>query len=70
MLFRSRCLYNGSKIDNDTFEAAEARQDYIKVCAEVAKENVAPFVKSLFADYQTLSSMIESTLKSSATTKT
>ncbi len=39
------------KIDKDTFEPIEARGDYVTVCMEVAKENIAPFVKSLYAEY-------------------
>lgn len=51
-----RCTYgNGEsdlKITEETFEPLEARADYMKVCVEVAKEIVAPFVKSLYAAYQ------------------
>lgn len=53
-----KCSYNSGKgdlkIDKDTFEPVEARQDYMMVCMEVAKENLAPFVKSLYAEYATL----------------
>ncbi len=49
----ARCLYNGEKITTATFEPVEARADYVKVLAEVAKENVFPFMKSLFAEYKT-----------------
>lgn len=51
----SRCIYRDKrgalKIDADTFEPVEARDDYMKVCLEVAKENVLPFAKSLYAEY-------------------
>lgn len=51
-----RCTYNGGngdlRIDESTFEPVEARADYMTVCMEVAKENVGPFVNSLFAEYQ------------------
>lgn len=48
-----RCTYDGdAKIDEHTFEAEASRQDYMSVCIEVAKDNIAPFVKSLFAGYQ------------------
>lgn len=50
----NRCLYNGLRIDRETFESAEARQDYMLACFEVAKENVAPFTKGLYAKYSTL----------------
>lgn len=46
-----RVIYNGRKIDADTFEPVEARDDYFTVCIEVAKENILPFTKSLFAQY-------------------
>jgi hypothetical protein len=39
------------KIVEDTFEPAEARDDYLKVMFEIAKENVLPFTKSLYAEY-------------------
>ncbi len=46
-----RCLYNDMKIDKDTFEPEEARQDYPVVCIQIAQENIAPFMKSLFAAF-------------------
>lgn len=46
-----RALYNGLKITNETWEPVEARADYMLVCFEVAKENLAPFVKSLSAEF-------------------
>jgi hypothetical protein len=63
-----RCTYDNGKtgpmkIDGDTFEPLEAREDYMSVCTEVTKENVAPFVKTLFADYAQFSQMIENTRK-------
>lgn len=57
-----RCTYDGGKgdlkIDSDTFEPAEARDDYWTVCMEVAKENVLPFTKSLFAEYSHIFQMV------------
>lgn len=59
----SRCTYNGGKgdlkIDADTFEPIEARDDYMQACMEVAKENILPFVKSLYAEYQRMLAMTE-----------
>jgi hypothetical protein len=49
-----RALYNDLKIGKDTFEDVEARQDYIPLCFEIAKENIAPFAKSLYAEYKPL----------------
>lgn len=44
-----KALYNGQKITKDTFEAEEARQDYIDVCYHVLVRNIEPFMKGLFA---------------------
>jgi hypothetical protein len=53
-----RCTYNYGKgdlkIDKDSFEPAENRGDYMSVCTEVAKENILPFMKSLYVQYQQL----------------
>ena len=58
-----RCIYNNGKgdlkIDENTFEPVEARGDYTAVCMEVTKENVFPFVKSLYAEYQRMLAMTE-----------
>lgn len=57
-----KCIYCGPsgdlKIDDSTFEPVKAREDYITVCMEVAKENVAPFMKSLYAECHQLIAMI------------
>lgn len=50
-----RCLYNELKVDESTFEPVSAREDYTKVCLEVAQENVLPFVKDLSAVYRLIS---------------
>ncbi len=61
-----RCTYNSGKgdlkIDEQTFEPVACRDDYMKVCVEVAKENVLPFGKSLYAEYLSARSMAESIL--------
>jgi len=44
-------LYKGVRIDKNTFEPVQAREDYIHACYEVAKENILPFGKSLYAEY-------------------
>lgn len=63
-----RCTYDNGKtgplkIDKDTFEPVEAREDFMTVCTEVTKVNVSPFVKTLFADYEQFARMIENTQK-------
>lgn len=44
---QARCLYNGEKINGQTFEKPEARQDYLPVAWEVVKFNMAPFFAGL-----------------------
>jgi len=65
-----RAIYNNGKgdlkIGDDTFEPVEARQDYIPACFEVAKENIAPFVKSLYAEYSPLWEKIQGVTKGPA----
>lgn len=58
----ARCLYKGEKITNESFEPAEARQDYMKVLIEVTKENILPFVKSLSAEFSLARSLLRSDL--------
>lgn len=62
-----RCTYNSGsgdlKIDDQTFEPVERRDDYMKVCVEVARENTLPFAKSLYAEYLSAQAMAESTQK-------
>lgn len=53
-----RCLYNGERITEDTFEPIERRDDYLKVVAEVVKENVLPFAKSLYAEFKAAMQMM------------
>lgn len=59
-----RCTYNSNgadlKIDKDSFEPVQCREDYLSVCMEVTKENVNPFMKALFAEYKLISETIES----------
>lgn len=57
------CTYNNGqtgdlKIDSDTFEPLAARDDYLTVCMEVARENIYPFVKSLYVEYEHVLTMI------------
>ncbi len=60
-----RCTYNHGagdlKIDDQTFEPLNAREDYMTVCMEVAKENITPFTKSLMQEFSRILSTIEST---------
>lgn len=47
-----RCTYNGQRITSwDIFDDANARQDYLTVCWEVCKFNLAPFMKSLISKF-------------------
>ena len=62
-----RCIYVSErgelKIDKDTFEPIESREDYMPVCIEVAKANILPFVKGLYAEYQRALAMTEKSPK-------
>jgi hypothetical protein len=51
-----RALYDGKRINADTFESVEAREDYTSVCWEVAQFNLRPFTKSL---WQQLGQVVE-----------
>lgn len=59
-----KCIYNYGKgdlkIDKDSFEPVQNREDYAKICLEVAEENIRPFVKGLYAEYLQILMMIES----------
>lgn len=61
----SHCQYNDGradlKVDKDTFESIEAREDYITACMEVAKDNVLPFMKSLYAQSLTFMGQVGKT---------
>lgn len=54
-----RCLYDKSKIIQETFEPLKNREDYFTVCFEVAKENVMPFTKSLYAQYNSILDLLK-----------
>lgn len=62
MVCMGRVLYNDRKIDGETFEAEEARQDYIMACFEVASDNIRPFMKSLFAEFGAILASLKSSL--------
>lgn len=50
-----RCTYNNQRITSwDIFDDAKAREDYLTVCWEVCKFNLAPFTKSLFSKFSAL----------------
>lgn len=48
----ARCLYDGEKITDASFEPEDRRQDYMQVLMEVAKDNIGPFAKALFATWK------------------
>jgi hypothetical protein len=58
----ARATYSGTRISDEVFEKVEARQDYIIVCYEVALENVLPFTKSLYAQFEAVKGMLKSSL--------
>jgi hypothetical protein len=48
-----KCTYNGLRINDDTFENKEARQDFIIVCYHAIWENISPFFGSLASLFKT-----------------
>lgn len=54
----SRCLYNGVKIDDSTFEPEAARVDYTVVCLRVIEDVSAPFVNGLSVELNRALAMI------------
>lgn len=61
----ARCTYDAegtganAKITMDAFEPEKNRADYVRVCAEVAEENLRPFLKDLSFLLKRVSDMIE-----------
>lgn len=55
-----RVTIDSIRIDDQTFEKVEHREDYLDVCYEVALENLLPFTKSLYAKYQVILKRLES----------
>lgn len=53
----ARCLYDEQKITDATFEPVKCREDYLRVLMEVARDNVDPFAKQLFAEWLLQSSL-------------
>lgn len=57
-----RCTYNDGKgdlkIDDSTFEAPSAREDYTILCVEVMMENISPFMKGLSVGLKRVSTTI------------
>jgi hypothetical protein len=57
-----RCTYKGLKVTDDLFEPEDSRQDYLPMLYEVAKENVSPFMKSLYAQFGDMFQKVKSSL--------
>lgn len=57
-----RATYNGLRIDKDTFEPADTRQDYWETCMQVAWTNIEPFSKGLYAKFSPLFEKLRSIL--------
>ncbi len=66
----NRCLYNGEKITDQTFEPAEARQDYLLARYEVAYDNVLPFLSGLLSKYKDEIAKVRAALNTMFATKT
>lgn len=59
----NRVLYNKEKINEDFFDEVANREMYYPIMFEIAKENVGPFVGSLFSQFGGLTKAIESIRK-------
>ncbi len=57
-----RATYNGLKIDKETFEKEDSRDDYFTVCYEVGKKSILPFSKSLYAKYSHILEILKNSL--------
>jgi hypothetical protein len=49
----SRCLYNGLKIDQMTFDKSESRADFIPCVFYSLRENISPFFSGLLSFLKT-----------------
>lgn len=59
-----RCTYNKQRITSwDIFDDIDARGDYITVCWEVCKFNLAPFMKNLISRLSALSELTKTSQK-------
>lgn len=56
-----RCLYDGEKITDTTFDKKEARADYYEVVIACIKENFGPLVESLSSKFAELAAKKKST---------
>lgn len=57
-----RVTIDGLKIDDQSFEKVEHRDDYFTACYEVGRENIQPFTKSLYAKYSTVLASLQGVL--------
>lgn len=62
----ARCTYNGQAITPSTFEPVTAREDYYECAIACVKENIGPFVNSLFSQF---SGLLEAMPKNPAATQ-
>lgn len=46
-----KVLYDGLRVTDHTWEPIEARADYVEACYAVLSETLAPFMKSLYAQF-------------------
>lgn len=55
------CQYGPSelKIDKNSFDKPENREDFVPVCIEVARENLTPFMKGLYAGFAQFLTMMQ-----------
>lgn len=56
-----KVLIDGEKLTEDYFDVVENREDFILIMIEVAKANITPFMKSLFAQFSQLFQQLKNT---------
>jgi hypothetical protein len=55
-----RVEYAGERVVNtDIFDSEDGKMDYFPLMREVAMVNIAPFTKSLFAEFENLGGLVE-----------
>lgn len=59
-----RSLYNDAHVQEEIFEDAKARDDFMAVCTELLMENISPFLKGLYAQSGAIIKAVTSGLSS------
>lgn len=49
-----KAVVDGDKLNKEYFKSVANREDYFEICSVIAKANLAPFMKGLYAQFQML----------------